>query len=288
MGYGEKSAQRGTLAAADSAYFALLTTANHESRARARSVMSGIRISLEDHVLRLTLARPEKKNALSGPMYEALSTALARAESDPQVRVVLFDAEGDSFSAGNDLAEFAAVASGEIEPSELKVRGFLDTIAGATVPYVAAAQGAAVGIGTTLLLHCDLVYLAQDAKLSTPFVNLALVPEAASSALLPERIGHARAFALFALGEALDAKTAVELGLANALLPTDSVRDHALARAKALARRPAGALRATKQLMRDTAQIRAVMAREVEVFAQRLRSEEALAAFKAFAARKGN
>ena len=140
-----------------------------------------IRSSVHNHVLHLTLARPEKKNALVGPMYEALTEALVRAETDPAIHVVLFDAEGDSFSAGNDLSEFAAVASGAIAPNALKVRGFLDAIATATTPYVAAVQGSAIGIGATLLLHCDLVYVADDAKLSTPFVNLVLVPEAGSS-----------------------------------------------------------------------------------------------------------
>lgn len=246
-----------------------------------------IHTSLKDHVLRLTLARPEKKNALVGPMYETLTDALVRAETDPAIHVVLFDAEGDSFSAGNDLSEFAAVASGAIAPNELKVRGFLDAIANASTPYVAAVQGSAIGIGATLLLHCDLVYVADDAKLATPFVNLALVPEAGSSSLLPERIGHARAFALFALGETLDAQRAVELGIANEVVPRASLRDHALAKAEALAAKPAGALRATKKLMRDAAAIRAVMAQEVKVFGERLQSDEALAAFKAFANRKG-
>ena len=246
-----------------------------------------IRTSLKDHVLRLTLARPEKKNALVGPMYEALTEALIRAETDPAIHVVLFDAEGDSFSAGNDLSEFAAVASGAIAPGALKVRGFLDALANATTPYVAAAQGSAIGIGATLLLHCDLVYVADDAKLSTPFVNLALVPEAGSSSLLPERIGHARAFALFALGETLEAQRAVELGIANEIVARTSLHEHALARAEALAAKPTGALRATKKLMRDAAAIRAVMAQEVKVFGERLQSEEALAAFTAFASRKG-
>lgn len=246
-----------------------------------------IHTSFRNHVLHLTLARPEKKNALVGPMYDALTEALVRAETDPAIHVVLFDAEGDSFSAGNDLSEFAAVASGAIEPGALKVRGFLDALAGATTPYVAAVQGSAIGIGATLLLHCDLVYVADDAKLSTPFVNLALVPEAGSSSLLPERIGHARAFALFALGETLDAKRAVELGIANEVVARASLREHALAKAEALATKPAGALRATKKLMRDAAVIREVMAREVKVFGERLQSEEALAAFKAFAGRKG-
>lgn len=245
-----------------------------------------VKVSREDHVLRLTLARPEKKNALIGPMYDALTEALVRAETDPAVHVVLFDAEGDSFCAGNDLSEFAAVASGAIKPSELKVRAFLDAIAGATIPYVAAVQGSAIGIGATLLLHCDLVYVAEDAKLTTPFVNLALVPEAASSYLLPARIGHARAFALFALGESLDAKAAVELGIANGIVSRSSLSEHASAQAKALAARPTGAVRETKKLMRDAARIRDTMARETTVFGERLRSEEALAAFKAFASRK--
>lgn len=246
-----------------------------------------VRTHLQDHVLRLTLARPEKKNALIAPMYETLIEALGRAETDPDVHVVLFDAEGDAFSAGNDLSEFAAVASGAAPPQAMKQRAFLDRLGSATTPYVAAVHGAAVGIGATLLLHCDLVYASEDAKLSMPFVNLALVPEAASSYLLPSRIGHARAFALFALGEVIDGKRAVELGLANELVGRESVREHAFAKAKALAERPAGSLRATKKLMRDVATIQAVMDREVEIFSERLRSEEALAAFKAFAARKG-
>jgi enoyl-CoA hydratase/carnithine racemase len=245
-----------------------------------------VTVSLRDHILHLTLARPEKKNALNGPMYETLASALARAESDPEVHVVLFDAEGDAFSAGNDLSEFAAVASGAVDPNTLKVRAFLDALAEATVPYIAAVQGAAVGIGTTLLLHCDLVYVADDAQLTAPFANLALVPEAASSYLLPQRIGHARAFALFALGETLDAERAVELGLANEMVPRHALREHALRQAQALAARPPQALRATKRLMRDAALIRGVMAREVETFSERLRSAEARAAFAAFAARK--
>ncbi len=245
-----------------------------------------INVKLQDHVLRLTFARPEKKNALIGPMYETLVEALARAETDPDVHVVLFDAEGDSFSAGNDLTEFAAVASGALPPHGMKQHAFLEALAAATTPYVAAVQGSAIGIGATLLLHCDLVYVSADARLSMPFVNLALVPEAGSSFLLPNRVGHARAFAMFALGEAIDGSRAVELGLANEIVPADQLREHALAKARALAARPAGAVRATKKLMRDAGSIQAVMNRELEIFTEQLRSKEALAAFQAFAARK--
>src|SRR6202035_3807394 len=151
-------------------------------------------------IMTLTLARPEKKSALSNAMYSAMSDALERAEKDPSVRVVLFQGDGDSFTAGNDISDFSAQANGE-DTSESQAHRFISTISRATRPVVAAVQGNAVGLGTTMLLHCDLVFLADTARLITPFVNLALVPEAASSWLLPARIGHVRAYAMFALGQ---------------------------------------------------------------------------------------
>src|SRR5690606_9785717 len=135
-------------------------------------------VTLDGHVLRRALARVDKKNALTSAMYATLIAQLERAESDPDIHVVLFEAEGGTFCAGNDLNDFAAVARGTVQASELKAYGFIQMLARATKPYVAAVQGAAIGIGTTLLLHCDLVYVAEDAILSTPFVNLAPVPEA--------------------------------------------------------------------------------------------------------------
>jgi enoyl-CoA hydratase/carnithine racemase len=143
-----------------------------------------------------------------------------------------------------------------------------------------------VGIGVTMLLHCDLVFVAEDAKLSTPFVNLALVPEAASSILLQARIGYARAYAMFALGEPIDGRTAASIGLANAAFPASEVRAKAFAAAKALASRPIGALQATKELMRDSETIAAVIARETEIFGARLRSPETAEALRAFAERR--
>jgi len=245
-----------------------------------------VSIAAEDGVLRITLSRPDKKNALTQPMYSALAQALTRAETDPSVRVVLLEAEGDAFTAGNDLGDFAAVAAGELDRKQMTTHLFLEALAKARKPIVAAVNGLAVGIGVTMLLHCDLVFVAEDAKLSTPFVNLALVPEAASSVLLPARIGYARAYAMFALGEPVDGRTAASIGLANAALPASEVRAKALAAAKKLAAKPLGALQATKQLMRDGAAIAAVMNKESEIFGARLQSPETAEALRAFAEKR--
>jgi enoyl-CoA hydratase/carnithine racemase len=240
---------------------------------------------IADGVMTLTLRRPEKKNALTGGMYDALSDALKRAETDPSVRVVLFQGDGDSFTAGNDLADFASQASGE-SAVDSPAHRFIEAISQASKPLVAAVQGNAVGVGTTMLLHCDLVYLADNARLITPFVNLALVPEAASSWLLPLRIGHARAYAMFALGEPMDAASALACGLANAVVPQDELRKKARDAAITLTKRPAGALKMTKKLMRDHERIAAQMAEEGQLFKERLRTPEAREAFAAFAERR--
>jgi enoyl-CoA hydratase/carnithine racemase len=248
---------------------------------------SHIRVSVESGVMRLTLARPDKKNALTRAMYAELGAALDRAEQDAEIRVVLFDAEGEAFTAGNDLGEFAEFAAGSSQQqNEVRHNPFLQALARARKPYVAAVQGIAVGVGVTMLLHCDMVFVAEDARLITPFVNLALVPEAASSWLLPARIGHARAFAMFALGEPVDGRTAATIGIATAAVPASEVKAKALAAAKTLAARSSGSLRATKQLMRDAAAIAAVMAKENEVFTARLKTPAAAEAFKAFAERR--
>jgi enoyl-CoA hydratase/carnithine racemase len=245
-----------------------------------------VRVAVDGGVMRLTIDRPEKKNALTNAMYLALGEALERAEQDPDVRVVLLEAEGDVFTAGNDLGDFAAVAAGTLPRGEMHSHRLLTALARAQKPLVAAVHGLAVGIGVTMLLHFDLVYIAETAKLTTPFVNLALVPEAGSSWLLPARIGHARAYAMFALGEAVDGRTAAALGLANAALPADAVKARALDAARALAEKPPGALQATKKLLRDAEAIQATMAREREVFSARLRTAEAAEAFRAFAEKR--
>ncbi|MFI4865883.1 MAG: enoyl-CoA hydratase-related protein [Steroidobacterales bacterium] len=238
-------------------------------------------------LLAITLARPDKKNALSGEMYRALVAALELASSEPSIHAVLVDADGADFCAGNDIVDFVALAgSGQgLESSD--VFRFLRALALFDKPLVAAVRGRAIGIGTTMLLHCDLVYVAEDAKLSTPFVDLALVPEAASSLLLPARIGHVRAFALFALGETLDGHAAVNCGLANAALAAGQVTACARAAALTLAAKPALALQATKKLMRDQQRMLSAIESEGHEFAQRLVSTEARAAFKAFTTRRG-
>src|SRR4030081_2658053 len=151
---------------------------------RRRRMTEHIKIENDGGILSLTMARPDKKNALTNAMYGALADAIEGAETDPAVRVVLIRGEGDMFTAGNDVGEFAAIATGSVQ-GERHVSRFLQALARSSRPLVAAVQGRAVGIGTTMLLHCDLVVLADNALLSTPFVNLALVPEAASSLLMP-------------------------------------------------------------------------------------------------------
>src|SRR5437868_1212345 len=228
-------------------------------------------------VLTLTLNRPEKKNALTRAMYQALADGIDRAEREKDVRCVLIQAEGDMFTAGNDLGDFAAVNKGDPASDAALIRGnpFLIALAQAKTPIVAAVNGRAVGIGTTMLLHCDLVFVSDDALLTTPFVNLALVPEAASSLLLPSRIGHVRAFAMFVLGEAVDAKKAVDWGIANASFPRAELRAKARAAAEAIAARPASAVRLTKTLMRDPAALKERMELEGIHFAAQLKTADA-------------
>ena len=166
-------------------------------------------VERSDKVLVLTLNRPDKKNALTRAMYATMANAISAADSDAHIRCVLILANGDMFTAGNDLADFAAFgAEGHaLKPED--ANPFLPALGKAKTPIIAAVNGRAVGIGVTMLLHCDLVLLAEDAQLSTPFVNLALVPEAASSLLMPTRIGYARAFEMFVLGEPVNAEKAV-------------------------------------------------------------------------------
>ncbi|HYM36313.1 MAG TPA: enoyl-CoA hydratase-related protein, partial [Steroidobacteraceae bacterium] len=209
-----------------------------------------VRVAIDQGIMTLTLNRPEKKNAITNAMYGVLGESLARADSDSKIRVVLIQAEGDAFTSGNDLGDFAAVAAGTLKREEMKSGLFLSGLARAQKPLIAAVQGLAVGVGTTLLLHCDFAYVADDAQLSTPFVNLGLVPEAASSLLLPARIGYARAFQLFALGEPIDGRRAAAIGLVTASAPAHEVRSMALATAKKLTDKPSGALKAMKRLLR--------------------------------------
>lgn len=245
-----------------------------------------ILITRAEGVLELRFNRPEKKNAITNAMYGALADAIVAAENDAQVRAVLFAAAGDFFTAGNDIVDFAAIATGQAGDGPRHVGRFLEACIRAEKPLVAAVQGHAVGVGVTMLLHCDLVYIAETAKLTTPFIDLGLVPENASSLAMPARMGHARAFAMLGLGEPLIGRDAAAAGLANAALPASEVEARARAAARALAKKPAESLRLTKKLMRNPDALLTRVGEEGALFAERLQSEEARAAFAAFLSRR--
>lgn len=235
-----------------------------------------------DGVRLIRMNRPEKKNALTGAMYDALREALAAADTSDHIGAVVLAGLPGAFTAGNDLADFVATARGG-SFLDMPALHFIRQLARTRTPLVAAVDGLAVGIGTTLTLHCDLVYVGPQARFRMPFVELGLVPEAAASLLLPRRVGTAQASALLLLSEAFDAETALSLGLATALLPSDVVEAHALERAARLAALPRAALAATRQLMRgDQALVVAAIETEAEAFAERLASAEAQEAFSRF------
>ncbi|MFN4164384.1 MAG: enoyl-CoA hydratase [Ferrovibrio sp.] len=242
--------------------------------------MSEILTAKADGILTITINRPEKKNALTSAMYAAMADALDAAETDAAVRVIVFAGNGGAFTAGNDLQDFL---NNPPQGDESPVFRFLRAISTASKPLVAAVNGVAVGVGTTMLLHCDLVYVGTDARLSLPFVNLALVPEAASSLLLPAMIGYHRAAELLLLGEPFNAETAKDYGIANAIFPDARVLPEAMQVAAKLAAKPPTALRLTKQLLRQTrGDIAGQMAAEGVHFRSQLKSAEAREAMTAF------
>lgn len=228
--------------------------------------------SSADGVRELRFNRPGKRNAITHRMYAALAQQLHEALADGSVRVVLLSGEGASFSAGNDLNDFL---SGPEFTSAHPVMEVLRTLATFDKPLVAAVHGATVGIGVTMLLHCDLVVAARSAQLIMPFVALGLVPEAGSSLLLPRLVGQQRAAELLLLGAPLDAAGAERLGLVNRVVEEPQLLDEARALARRLAQQPLEALRATKRLLRgDPAELLARIEAEAQVFAARLKSPE--------------
>lgn len=242
--------------------------------------MSEILTSQADGILTITFNRPDKKNALTSAMYAVLADALEAAETDSAVRVILFAGNGGAFTAGNDLQDFLNnPPQGDGSP----VFRFLRAISTASKPMVAAVSGVAVGVGSTMLLHCDLVYAGESAKFSFPFVNLALVPEAASSLLLPNLIGHQRAAELLLLGEPFTPATAKEYGIVNAVFADDKLLAEATAVAKKLAAKPPSAMKLSKQLMRaPKGDVAGQMAAEGVHFRAQLQSAEAREAMTAF------
>lgn len=245
-----------------------------------------VNISVADGVQVLRLSRPEKRNALNLDMYRALTDALERSDTDENLRVnVIFGTEGN-FTAGNDIADFLATARGEAGPPREVLR-FIERLPLLTKPLLAGVDGPAIGIGTTLLLHCDLVYATPRAAFSTPFLELGLVPEAASSLLLPRLMGYPRAFEMLVLGETFSAGRACAAGLVNTLVDPEALEIHVLAVASRLASKPPAALLAARRLIRgDAASVLEQLRSEAAEFARCLASPEARAAFEAFFDRK--
>lgn len=201
-----------------------------------------------DRVLLLRINRPDKKNALADAIYRALGDQIVAADQDPAIRALVLTGTGDSFTAGNDMVDFLAQKGGfETTGACYFMRSLLDF----RKPALAAVNGLAIGVGTTLLLHCDLVYAAESASFRMPFVSIGIAPEFSSSYLLPALIGHRRAAELLYAGDKFDARTALEAGLVNAVVPDAQCLEHTLAQARRLATQPPAALRTCKKLLRD-------------------------------------
>lgn len=246
--------------------------------------MGDIKQELSGGILKLTLDRAAKKNALTRAMYEELAIAFEHAAGEGSIRVLLLTGSGDAFTSGNDIQDFMA------DPpisEDAPVSRFLKALTKFPKPLVIAVNGIAIGIGVTMLLHADLVYADAAAEFQLPFVKLALVPEAASSYLLPRLLGHPRAAELLFLGERFSAMKAKQLGLINEICRSDELQKRADAVAAKLASAPPEALRLTKSLMRrHHAAIDDAMRAEGKAFAARLTSPEALEAFAAFMDRR--
>jgi enoyl-CoA hydratase/carnithine racemase len=241
-----------------------------------------VKVTENDGVLAITLNRTDKKNALTSEMYDIMGDVVVRADSADAIRVLLITGSGDSFTAGNDMTSFQQ--SGQAG-GETRAHGFIDRFARLKKPVVAAVNGLAIGIGATMLLHCDIVYAAQAARLRFPFVDLGLVPENASSLLLPRLAGYQRAADLMLTGRFFSAAEAYEIGLVSRALPAEELLEQATAVARTLATKPVQALAATRRLLKgDLDEILARKDQESAIFNERLHSEEAQAIFAAFLA----
>jgi enoyl-CoA hydratase/carnithine racemase len=243
--------------------------------------MSEILIDNAEGVMTLTINRVEKKNSFTQAMYGTCADALEQAATDPAVRTVVIQGHLTVFSAGNDIGDFL---NGPTSTQESPVFRFLRCIAQFPKPLIAAVCGPAVGIGTTMLFHCDLVYAGDNAAFSMPFVNLGVCPEAASSFLVPQMMGYHRAAEALLLGEPFMAEAALEVGLVNRIVPPTEANTFAQAQARKLAAKPLSSLVETKRLMKkgQMAQVLSVIAEEAESFGRMLREPASKEAFTAF------
>lgn len=241
-----------------------------------------VKTEIDGNVIIIRLNRENKKNALTGDMYTGISDALDQLENDSNLRVALITGSQNCFTAGNDLVDFMENSSGI--GGESPVGRFLRTLPHVQKPIVAAVNGPAVGVGTTMLLHCDLVYAAPTAKFAMPFVNLGLCPEAGSSLLLPQLVGYRRAAELLLLGDSFTAEQGKEMGIVSNVIDADKYQEHALTKAKQLAQQPPNSVRVAKQLMRQSNEefLKTVMKAEEDSFSAMLQGPEAKEAFAAF------
>jgi len=233
-------------------------------------------------ILTIEFNRPEKKNAITSAMYQSMADALKDAEGDSAVRAIVIQGKREVFTAGNDLDDFLKNSSTEV--GDRPVAQFMRALSGATKPVIAGVAGNAVGIGTTMLMHCDLVYAADNAKFAMPFTQLGLCPEFASSMLFPAMVGYPRAAEKLLLGEAFGAEEAYDMGLVSKVVPVAELADLLHSQAAKLAALPASSLRVTKRLMKG-AQAEAINARmqeENKHFGEMLMAKEAKEAFTAF------
>jgi len=244
-----------------------------------------IKTAIVNGVATIEIARPEKKNALTVAMYQTMCDALNAAQADTSVRAVLITGQPGIFTSGNDIEDFMSrPPSAGSHVIDSPVFQFMRALVGIDKPVVAAVTGAAIGIGTTMLLHCDLVYMSDEARLAMPFVSLGLVPEFASSLLVPQLLGNAKAAEKLLLGDPFSPEDALEARIVNAVLPAGEVLNHARRVAERFNALPPGAVRETKKLLRRASSeaVLKTITIEGELFAQRLRSPEAMEAFQAF------
>ena len=242
----------------------------------------------DKHARVITMRRPEKKNAITHEMYRAMCEAINSAQDNPDVRCFIITGGSGVFTAGNDVEDFLDTGTSKVDASRASnAVKFLHALAHNTKPIIAAVDGIAIGIGTTMLFHCDYVLASKTATFATPFINLGLVPEAASSLLMPRTIGHQRAFAMLVMGRTVDADHAREAGFVNEVVAPGQTEAEARKVARDICELPTEAVAISRKLLKlPPEDMTRRIDQEAHLFAERMRSKEALAAFKAFASRR--
>jgi len=249
--------------------------------------MDLVQVTDDGPVRTVRMNRPDKKNALTFEMYDAMAAGIASAQENPELRCILLAGSPKDFCAGNDIGNFAQTAASGDATLRKPVIDYLHALAKSDKPVVAAVQGNAVGIGTTMLLHCDHVVASTQAHFATPFVSLGILPEAASTLIVPRLMGHARAFEMLVMGRPFDAEEAKAAGLINTVVPPDAVEGEAMKAAQAIAALPPQGVLTARRLMRgERSEIIARMDKETALIGERLKSPEARTAFEAFLSRK--